>query len=90
MFQIELRPSLEECIETLAKREYEKGLRSCLDSEKDGDELMEKVELLRFFLQSADLRRLRAESERWLSRGKGVKFVLSLESGKLKTELAVL
>ena len=90
MVQIEFRPSHEECIETLARREYERSLRGCLASEKVGSELVEKMELLRLFLQSADFRRLRAESEGWLSRGKGVKFVLSLEDGKLKTELVVL
>ena len=79
MVQIELRPSHEECIETLTRREYEKSLRDCIASETDGNELVERLELLRLFLQSADFRELRTESESWLSQGKEVKFVLGLE-----------
>ena len=90
MVQIELRPSHEECIETLTRREYEKSLRVCIASGKNGNELVEKLELLRLFLQSADFRGLRAESENWLSQGKEVKFVLGLENGKLRTELVVM
>lgn len=78
MLPIEFRPGLDECIETLAKREYEESLRACLASPENSDELQEKIKLLRLFLESADFSQLRAEYERWLSEGKAIKVILSL------------
>lgn len=89
MLQIEFRPSLSECIETLAKREYQESIRSCLSSIENSKQLQERAELLRLFLESADFKKLRAQSEKWLSQGKEVKFMVSLKKGKLRTELVV-
>ena len=86
---IEFKPSLSECIETLARREYRKNLQSCLASRENSQELQAKVELLRLFLGSADFSKLRAESEGWLSRGRGVRFILSLQDGKPETRIVV-
>ncbi len=79
---------MDECVETLARREYEESLRRYLSSE-ESDELGERIELLRLFLESADFRKLRAESERWLLKGRKVKFVLSLEEGKPRVQMMV-
>ena len=86
---IEFKPSLTECIETLAKREYRQCLQSCLSLTENSQELQEKVELLRSFLESANFSKLRAESERWLSAGRSVKFILTSEKGKTVTRLIV-
>ncbi len=80
---IEFRPSLSECIETPAGREYWRSLQSCLMSTENSQGLQTKVELLRLFLESADFSRLRAESEGWLSEGRNVRFILSLQNGQL-------
>ena len=89
MRSIEFKPSLAECIETLAKREYRGSLQSLLASTENSQELQEKVELLGAFLESADFGKLRAESEKWLSEGRNVKFILTLENGKPVTRLVV-
>ena len=89
MMSIEFKPSLSECIETLAKREYRESLRSCLASTKISKELQEKVELLRLFLESADFSKLRADCERWLLESRGVKFILSLVCGKPEIKIIV-
>ena len=87
MMLIEFKPTLSQCIETLAKREYRESLQSYMASTENSKALAEKIELLRLFLETADFSKLRAESEKWLSEGRGTKFILSLENGKPKTKL---
>jgi len=56
----------------------------------EGDEdLQQRLELLRLFLETEDLRRLRRESEKHLTEGSRVKFVVYLQEGNLKCDLQV-
>ena len=76
-------------METQAKRQYNQILSELLNKgEKEG--LVEKIELLRLFLESADFNRLRSESEKHLVDGKRVKFILYLEEGKPKYEMKII
>ena len=84
MGQIELVPDLSHCIETVARKEYENLARSYLRAGKGDSEFGEKVELLRSFLESADFRKLRKQSEGYLLKGQKIKFVLYRERGKAK------
>ncbi len=84
MDQIELVPDLSHCIETVARKEYENLARSYLQAGKGDSELGEKIELLRSFLESADFRKLRKQSEGYLLKGQKVKFTLYRERGKAK------
>jgi hypothetical protein len=84
MGQIELVPDLSHCIETVARREYENLARSYLQAGKVDSKLGEKIELLRSFLESADFRKLRKQSEGYLLKGQKVKFILYREHGKAK------
>ena len=79
MLKIELVPTLSQCVETVAKREYEGTLKRLLTGEEVNNELEEKAEILRLFLQTADFKKLRAESEMWLVEGKTVKFMIYVE-----------
>lgn len=90
MSVIELTPDLSSCIETTAKREYEKVSKMLLSAARRDEELEQKAETLRLFLESADFRKLRSESEKHLLNGKSVKFVISLDNGRLKYEMQVL
>ena len=90
MLQIELVPDLSHCIETAAKREYEGTLRQLLARGEMNKELEEKAEILRLFLQTADFKKLRAESEKFLIEGKVVKFVICAERGAPKYTMQVL
>jgi hypothetical protein len=81
--KIELEPDLDCCIETLAKREYEKGLREVLNGE-ESPELTQRMEALRAFLEAADFKKLRGEYEPYLTPGKEVRFMICLEKGKPK------
>lgn len=81
--EIKLRPSLSSCVETVAKREYERVLGILLKGEQLDGQLEEELELLRIFLESADFGRLRGISEEAMLNGRTVEFVLrSTSSGR--------
>jgi hypothetical protein len=80
--KIELIPTLDLCIEGTAKQEYKKCADEYMLHGKKDRKLEEKIELLRIFLETADFRKLRAESEKHLVEGKKVKFILTSEKGK--------
>ena len=87
MAQIELTPDLSHCIETVAKKEYQNLVSSYLHTGKGDVEFEGKVELLRTFLESADFKKLRKESEEYLVKGQHVKFILYREEGETKYRL---
>ncbi len=87
---IELIPDLSSCIETVAKREYEKVNKALLTSPTWDEELGQRAETLRLFLENMDFRKLRSESEKHLLNGKNVKFVIFLENGQLRHEMQVI
>ncbi len=87
MSVIELTPDLSSCIETVTRREYSDATRTLLAVASPDDVLVEKAEVLRLFLEKADFRKLRAESEKHLLNGKKVKFIVSLEEGQLNYEM---
>lgn len=81
MIKVELFPDLLVCIETVAKREFQETQRRLISENENNEELKEKAETLRLFLQTADFKKLRAESEPLLVKGLQVKFVLYLKDG---------
>ena len=85
--KIELVPTLELCIEGTARREYLKSADECMQRGKKDRTLEEKIELLRMFLETADFRKLRTESEKHLIEGKKVSFILTSEKGKPRYEM---
>jgi hypothetical protein len=87
MIEIELAPDLSDCIETVAKREYQETVQSLMSSEDVSDEIKAKMEILRIFLQETDFRKLRAESEAHLVQGKRVTLVIHLENGKVEHKM---
>ena len=80
---IELEPNLSSCIETLAKREYKKALSTILKAGTENEELLERMEVLRLFLESTDFGALRSRYEKYLEEGKKVKFRISCTKGKV-------
>ena len=87
MLKIELIPDLEHCIETVVKREYATVLKQLLAPGHTDNKLQEKAEILRSFLETADFKSLRSESERQLMEGGRVRFVIYLEDGIPKYEI---
>jgi hypothetical protein len=86
--KIDLEPELSACVETKAKREYQKTLGKLL-TEAEGEELQERLETLRLFLETTDFKRLREEYEKYLIAGRRVRFTLRLEKGKPRYEVKV-
>ncbi len=85
--RIELVPTLEHCIESAAKHEFRKAAEEYMQSNKEDKNLEQKIELLRMFLDTANFRQLRADSEKHLTEGKIVRFVLTLDKGKPRYEM---
>ena len=85
---IELKLELDACIETKARREYNRILSELLEKGEE-KEFAERLDILRLFLESADFNRLRSESEKHLVAGKTVMFILYLEKGKPRYEMKV-
>ena len=67
---IKLQPSLSSCIETLSKKEYERTLNLLLEKGPVNEELGERLEVLRLFLESTDFGHLRSQYEAYLTEGK--------------------
>jgi hypothetical protein len=86
--RVQLQPDLSHCIETVARSEYERGLRSLLAGQGD-EHLADRIELLRLFLETADFRELRAQSERHLVAGGKVTFTVYMDEGVVRHELQV-
>lgn len=89
MEAIELFPSLSRCIETAAGDEFWNAANQYMDGGQKDKKLEERIELLGAFLESADFRKLRSDSERHLIEGKRVKFVIRWKEGKPSSEMAV-
>ena len=89
MRPLELVPNLSHCIETTAKKEYEEAVTDYLGKKEADATLEEKIELLCTFLQSSDFKQLRRESERHLTQGRKVKFLLYPQGEKLRYEMVV-
>ena len=89
MLQVELVPDLSNCIETVAKKEYQKTVKQLLTVGEESEEIQEKVEALRLFLETADFKKLRRESEMHLVEGRTVRFVIYLKHGILKYDMRV-
>lgn len=73
--EITLEPTLSHCIETVAKKEYNRVLKLLLRGEED-EGLLDALELLRIFLETEDFRRLRSRCEEALLAGRQTEVVL--------------
>ncbi len=81
MTTIQLYPTLDHCIESTARHEFNRLAAEYL---KKGDACVEndnEIVLLRCFLEEADFPALRGMSEPYLLKGEKVRFVLTDEGG---------
>jgi hypothetical protein len=87
---IELLPSLSHCIETAAREEFWNSVNQYMESGQEDKKLEERIELLKAFLESMDFKQLRSQSERYLAKGRHVRFVVSWKEGKPSYEMMVI
>ena len=81
-----LIPTLDACVETQAKRLHNQTVSAILKTPDDLT-MQEQLEALRLFLEQADFKKLRAESEPLLIEGKKVTFTVWREGGKARWEM---
>ena len=86
---IELKPDLSSCIETLSKKEYERILYLLLRQEVMDEGLLERLEVLRLFLESTDFGHLRSQYEGYLTEGKKVTFLIYPEDDAVRYKLII-
>jgi hypothetical protein len=86
---IKLVPSLYHCIETTARDEFWNSANQYMKSGRKDKKLEEKIELLKAFLESADFKKLRSDSEIHLIQGRKVRFVIRRKEGKPSYEMVV-
>ena len=85
---IEIEPELSDCVETQARREYQRISGELLA--RGGEEkLVVKLEILRSFSESADFSSLRSESEQHLLAGRKDRLLGYWDNGFLKSEMQV-
>jgi len=72
MIEVMLQPNLSHCIETVAKRKYERVLGQLMKSSQEDSQLEARLELLRRFLESADFGILRSRCDELLLKGKQI------------------
>ncbi|HEY49713.1 MAG TPA: hypothetical protein G4O13_06685 [Dehalococcoidia bacterium] len=87
--RIELVPTLEHCIETTARQEFSRSADAYMQQGEGDRKLEQRIELLRAFLETADFKKLRRESEKHLAEGKPVRFLLYTDKGHPKYEMKV-
>ena len=87
--EIELTPTLDHCIETTARQEFARNAADYMQAGERDVSLEQRIELLRMFLESADFRDLRTQSEPHLAQGKTVRFILSMQDGKANHTMKV-
>jgi hypothetical protein len=74
---VELYPTLEHCIETTARNEFNRLATYCLNGGTMDAASEAKIEILRDFLETADFGILRQESNFYLIVGEQVRFILT-------------
>ena len=85
---LNLLPTLDACVETQAKHLHHQTVTALLKS-PDNPTLQEQLETLQLFLEQADFKKLRAQSEPLLIDGKIVTFTVWREGDKAQWEMKI-
>ena len=83
-----MTPTVQECIETIAKKRYWSLVEEYTKTEKIEEEKEAEIEMLRRFLEDTDIEWLRSETENRLSKGEKTQVVLQMDKkGNLKVKI---
>ena len=86
---IELLPSLSHCIETVAREEFWSLVNKYMESVREDKEVENNIKLLKAFLESMDFKKLRRESEEYLTQRRAIKFVVYWKEGEPNYDMIV-
>jgi hypothetical protein len=89
MDSIKLVPDLCHCIETVARMKHTELSQKLLAGEAGNREIEQQMEILGNFLEKADFRKLRSESEEHLIMGRYVQYIIWLEDNISRYEMHV-
>jgi hypothetical protein len=89
MDRVKLVPDLSSCIETTARKAHSERMKLLLAGNQDDNHLKTELTILEQFLQTADFRKLRAESERYLIDGNKVEYILYIENDSIKYDFKI-
>ena len=87
MVRLTLVPDTSHCIETVARMEYRQLMHTFLQDGTADAYSAEKMELLRDFLETADFKALRKQSDEYLLEGNNISFIIYRDKGALKWEM---
>jgi len=82
--EVVLAPNPDHCIETVARNEYRRCMDEFFRSNRSNPELETRLETLQRFLEQADFRRLRRESEPFITAGRPVRFLIGLHGERAR------
>ena len=82
--EVVLTPDSNHCIETVARNEYRRCIDEYFRSDAPTPELEARVETLQRFLEQADFRRLRRESEPFVTSGRPVRFLVASHGERVR------
>jgi hypothetical protein len=79
-----LTPRPGKCVETVARETYWRQVDACMKAiarEEPAEEMEEEIELLRLFLETADVASIRKQTEALMENGEPVQVVLKRSPG---------
>ncbi len=82
--EVVLTPDPDNCIETVARNEYRRCINEFFRLDRSNPELEARLETLQRFLEQADFRRLRRESEPFITAGRPVRFLIGLHGERAR------
>jgi len=84
MAEVVLTPDANHCIETVARNEYRRCIDEYFRSDDPAPELEARLETLQKFLEQADFRRLRRETEPFVAAGRPVRFLVGVHGERAR------
>ena len=76
MKELEFKPTLKHCIQTLAKLEYQQLSSELMESKEYDDIAADRLQILKEFLETCDFPRIRSEYEPYLNGNREIVFKL--------------
>jgi hypothetical protein len=86
---VTLEPDTSHCVETVAKKEYERVLNLLINGNQPDSQLEDRLELLRLFLESADFGKLRSRCDDFLLHGRRIVVRLTSTTEALEYEIEI-
>lgn len=88
--EIKYIPDLSNCVEALAKQDYNRTVKKMLESKEETRPLEKRLQIIKEFLESNDFGKLRSWYEPYLVEEKKVVFILKEGLNSVRYEVEIL